>query len=202
MQPDFAIASPACHRQAREFGPVVHNDGLRKAADCADCIECTRDPSSRKRRINLDGETFTRVVVHDIQRSYSPTRLKTIVNKVERPSFVYRRDNRRRRSPPECDTALQALANLQMCLTINAQHPLDVYDPSIATNQYGEAPEAEPSPLRSEFFKACTKWAVVLWNANIPNHPSIRADISTRLAFANVELIPDRLHASTLLHRR
>jgi hypothetical protein len=89
-----------------------------------------------------------------------------------------------------------------MCLTINAQRPLDVYDPSIAPNWYGEASEAELSPLSSEFFKACTQWTVVLRNANIPNHPSIRADVPTRLAFANVELIPDRLHASTLLHRR
>jgi hypothetical protein len=91
---------------------------------------------------------------------------------------------------------------LQIRLAINAQHALYVDNESVATQKDRQSPEAEAAALGSKFFESCTQLSVVLSNPVVPNHPAINSQISARLAFADVELIPSRLHDSTFLSRR
>ena len=47
-------------------------------------------------------------------------RFEIVATKVERPSFLEPADNRRRQTTPQGDALLEAFANLQMCLSIDA----------------------------------------------------------------------------------
>ncbi len=120
MQPNFAIACPARHGDAREFCSVVHHDGLRIPSNRTDRIKDASNSTAAKRRIDLDRKALAGEIVDDVERSNSPTRFKTVVNKVERPAFIEPTDNRCGQTTPQGDTASEALANLQMCLSIDA----------------------------------------------------------------------------------
>ena len=69
VQANPAIARPASHGDTREFGAVIHHDGLRKASHRADRIEDTRNTMSRERRVDLNRKAFSREIVDDVERS-------------------------------------------------------------------------------------------------------------------------------------
>jgi hypothetical protein len=85
---------------------------------------------------------------------------------------------------------------------LDPQDPLDIDDHSVAAQQYSETPKAKATSFCREFFEPSTQLSIVLRDPNAANHPAINSQISARLAFADVELIPSRLHDSTLLSRR
>ena len=115
---------------------------------------------------------------------------------------VNRRNGHRWIPSTEGNTPAHPLSNLQVRLAVDAQNTLNIDDEPVAPQQHGKSPEAEAATLRREFFKSSTQLSIVLGDTNVTNHSAINPQISARLAFADVELIPSRLHDSTFLSRR
>ncbi len=63
MQPDAAINGPSQHRKRNHFRAVIHNDGLRVAAQSGDRIEHTGHALAGESEIGLEGKVLARAVV-------------------------------------------------------------------------------------------------------------------------------------------
>jgi hypothetical protein len=202
MQANLAIASPACHRDRCQLCAIVHDDGLRIAANFANRIENAGNASPRERGVDFNRQAFAGEIVDDIERSDAAPRFEAIVDKVKGPAFVHVRHQWSRTTAPKCYAALEALANLQICLAVNPQNPLDVHVPAVTPKQYGEPAKTKTPPLKCKLFEPSAQRAIILGNSDVANHASVRLNVPTCLTFADVELFASRLHDSTLLRRR
>jgi hypothetical protein len=121
------------------------------------------------------------------------------VHEIERPPLVDLRDCRHRVSAPQGNTTLHPSADLQVCLTVDPQDPLDVVLDAFAAQQDRQSAKAEPTPFRGKLLKPLAQRRIVWPTPNVPNHPTICTEVPARASFADVEYRSDRLHSSTPL---
>lgn len=124
------------------------------------------------------------------------------MNEVQGPPLVHRGDGNSWIPTAQRNTPSNSLSHLKIGLAVDPQDPLDIDDHSVAAQQHSETPEAKAASFCREFFESSTQLSIVLRDPNVANHPAINSQISARLTFADVELIPSRLHDSTFLSRR
>ena len=87
-QCDAVLLGPGQERSAREFRPVIRDDGFRKRMSLGELVERPHDSRLADRGVDDRRGPLARVVVRDREDAKAPARSELIRDEVDRPALV------------------------------------------------------------------------------------------------------------------
>lgn len=178
LDPD--IAAPGQHRVRRQLRPVVADDHLRCTAPGDQIAQLAHDPPVRDRRIDHRRQALARHVIDDVDHPEASLGDELIVDKVQAPALVRKRQHRRR--GPRADGASSSLpaAHRQPFLPIEPLRLFAVDGDAVPAEQDMQAAIAEPPTLLRQLTQPRPQVAIIGSTRAVSHTRAIRSNDSTR----------------------
>src|SRR5271163_4424885 len=174
---------PLIHDAAGELGSVVYLDRGRCSASFPQRIQYPHHAQTRQRRVGLDPQGFSRVAIHQIQRSEFPPAGQFVMRVVHRPHFIRTRRKRQRHSRFGSKSLALPLLHRQPFLPVQPIHSLVVDSPPkrsvlglLPAQENVQPPIAESRTLGCQLAQPSTQRAFVPFSSLITPAPAVHPD--------------------------
>lgn len=162
LQLHAVLVGPSVERLARELRAVVRQDAFRMPQFSDEAVEHSATPVTAQGGVHLGSETFTGVVVDDIQGPDPAAIGELVAHEVHRPAVVAVTSCFRLLAAPQSRFSLLSHRDLELLFAVNAVDALVVVTEAFTPKRISQQPVAPAPSLRRRSLQRAPEELVVV----------------------------------------